>query len=90
LVVSVNLLLLIENRRLKRGNFTPEEFQNLCHNLSEKDKEKFFQGCAEYQRKLFGEAAVDRLQPKTCIRRAGHMGPCNGFPREDCLHIRLY
>jgi hypothetical protein len=45
-----------EVERLKRGDFTPEEFQNLCHNLSEDDKEKFVEGCREYQKKLFGES----------------------------------
>lgn len=49
--------------RLKEGNFTPEEFQNLCHNLcssaSEASKQAFFRGCSEYQKKLFGESAVD-------------------------------
>ena len=44
-----------EADRLRRGDFTPEEFQNLCHNFSEDDKQKFFQGCREYQKKLFGE-----------------------------------
>jgi hypothetical protein len=51
--------LVSEIERLKSGNFTEEEFQNLCHCVPEEDKEKFFQGCTEYQRKLFGVAAVD-------------------------------
>lgn len=54
----------IENevRRLKRGDFTPEEFQNLCHHRDEKPgctPEEFAAGCAEYQRKLFGGAAEE-------------------------------
>lgn len=58
----------IENevRRLKRGHFTPEEFQNLCHHLDEKpgcSPEAFAAGCAEYQRKLFGGAAWTREPP---------------------------
>lgn len=66
-----NLLLEIislhdELARLKRGDFTDEELQNLCHNLDESDYEKFCAGCTEYQRKLFGkspsdaDAAIDR------------------------------
>lgn len=41
--------------RLKDGLFTEEEFQNLCHNFSADDAERFRKGCQEYQRKLFGE-----------------------------------
>lgn len=46
-----------EITRLKRGDFTEEEFQNLCHNLSEKveDECKFKEGCIAYQKKLFGD-----------------------------------
>ena len=44
-----------EVERLKRGDFTEEEFQNLCHNFSEDDVCRFKQGCEEYQRKLFGD-----------------------------------
>ncbi len=47
--------LIEEIKRLKRGDFTEEEFQNLCHNFSEEDKDKFRQGCVDYQKKLFGE-----------------------------------
>lgn len=43
-----------EIARLKRGDFTEEEFQNLCHNFSEQDAKRFKAGCEEYQRKLFG------------------------------------
>ena len=48
--------------RLKSGEFTEEEFQNLCHGFSEADKCKFFQGCHEYQRKLFGISERDELK----------------------------
>ena len=41
--------------RLLRGDFTDEEFQNLCHNLDESDFEKFCDGCDAYQMKLFGK-----------------------------------
>lgn len=40
--------------RLKKGDFTEQEFQNLCHNFSADDVARFKQGCTEYQRKLFG------------------------------------
>jgi Tfp pilus assembly protein PilO len=43
-----------EVERLKRGDFTEEEFHNLCHNLSEDDEQRFKQGCSDYQKKLFG------------------------------------
>lgn len=46
-----------ENQRLKRGDFTPEEFQNLCHHRDEKPgctQTNFEIGCTKYQRKLFG------------------------------------
>lgn len=43
-----------EIARLKAGNFTEEEFQNLCHNFSADDACRFKKGCEEYQKKLFG------------------------------------
>ena len=51
-------ILTIEVARLKRGDFTPEEFQNLCHNLHERPvctREEFSQGCLQFQEKLFGK-----------------------------------
>ena len=47
-----------ENTRLKKGNFTPDEMQNLCHNLTTTDAQTFATGCTEYQCKLFGCAPV--------------------------------
>ena len=50
--------LTIEVARLKRGDFTPEEFQNLCHNLHERPvctRKEFAQGCLQFQEKLFGK-----------------------------------
>ena len=41
--------------------FTEEEFQNLCHNLSEDDEARFCDGCDSYQRKLFGRCRTDEL-----------------------------
>ncbi len=46
-----------EIRRLKEGNFSEEEFQNLCHGFDESDADRFALGCREYQRKLFGRCA---------------------------------
>ena len=46
--------LIAEVQRLKRGDFSQEEFQNLCHNFDESDECRFLDGCRDYQRKLFG------------------------------------
>lgn len=46
-----------EVARLKRGDFTPEEFQALCHHRDEKPgctRAEFEVGCREYQERLFG------------------------------------
>lgn len=43
-----------EIERLKSGNLTAEEFQNLCHNLTTDDRAVFEVGCREYQNELFG------------------------------------
>lgn len=51
-----------ENARLKRGDFTPEEFQALCHHRDEKPGCEFMDftnGCHEYQKKLFGQSERD-------------------------------
>ena len=56
-----------ELERVKRGDFTPEEFQNLCHNRHEKEgcsKEEFFEGCAKYQQALFGCSHVQSLHSR--------------------------
>jgi hypothetical protein len=50
-----------EIERLREGDFTEPEFQNLCHCISEEDRERFFAGCAEFQRKLFGTSDRDEL-----------------------------
>ena len=55
LMEEVNRLKL-DNERLKAGNFTEEEFQNLCHTVSvQEGRCRFEQGCTQYQAKLFGE-----------------------------------
>lgn len=50
-----------ENERLKRGEFTPEEVQNFCHNLKGTLKE-FCKGCEEYQQKLYGSSPAADLR----------------------------
>lgn len=51
-----------EVARLKSGKFTPEEFQNLCHNYSEDDYEKFCDGCDDWQKKLFGKCRSETTE----------------------------
>src|SRR5688572_30875047 len=48
------LNLINEIKRLRAGQFTEEEFQNLCHNLNTDDAGRFKTGCLAYQQKLFG------------------------------------
>ncbi len=49
-------ILLDEITRLKEGNFTPEEFHNLCHNRKPPvTREEFAEGCRWYQEQLFGK-----------------------------------
>ena len=52
--------------RLKSGDFTPEEFQNLCHsrNVNNLGMSDFCDGCDEYQRKLFGSCRSDLLHAR--------------------------
>lgn len=44
---------LCELKRYRQGRLTEDEFQNLCHNLSDEDEARFKQGCIDYQNKLF-------------------------------------
>ncbi len=56
--VGYVLTLISEVRRLKRGEFSPDEFQSLCHHRDEKPgctEIDFKNGCAEYWKRLFGE-----------------------------------
>lgn len=59
-VISTTASIIIQEQsedieRLKRGEFTPEEFQNLCHNRTVQDGyPAFIEGCANYQREMFG------------------------------------
>lgn len=44
-----------ERDRLLRGDFTAEEFQNLCHNTDiQAGFDAFANGCEAYQEKMFG------------------------------------
>lgn len=54
---------LLEIERLKEGDFTPEEFQELCHNLHDTERDgigpkTFAEGCIQYQEKLFGKSPL--------------------------------
>ncbi len=50
---DVSMLLGCVSRVLK-GQLNDEELQNLCHNLGPEDECAFKNGCAEFQKKLFG------------------------------------
>lgn len=51
-----------EIERLRKGDFTEEEFQNLCPNMDGDRFENFCNGCDLYQRKLFGKCRTDELR----------------------------
>lgn len=55
-----------EVERLKRGDFTEPEFQNLCHNFDPSDEARFEQGCLEYQAKLFGRCLLCKKKLAVC------------------------
>ena len=42
-----------ENQRILRGEFTDDELQGFCHNLSEENEVAFKAGCVAYQARLF-------------------------------------
>lgn len=53
-LLAENEQLAAEVERLKSGNFTEDEFQNLCHNEPvQSGKERFKAGCVAYCAKLF-------------------------------------
>lgn len=97
-------LLTEEVARLKAGDFTPEEFQGLCHHLDVRwtggrrcTKEEFDRGCLDYQAKLFGEdaerAEVDRLKRELteAIRTVGFAYGAEGWAHalaEGVLWVR--
>lgn len=55
--------LLSEINRLKSGDFTEEEFQNLCHKFQEDDACRFAEGCVRYNEKLFGDKSRLEVTP---------------------------
>lgn len=65
-IAGENIDLRREIERLKAGDFTPEEFQALCHNLHLKEEritpQAFCDGCEAYQVKLFGESPIANLK----------------------------
>lgn len=83
------LLLIEEIKRLKRGDFTEEEFQNLCHNMKPDDLRRFRQGCEDYQDKLFGLKKPKDEEERRALRRAyeGQTSTCcdcgDDYPKAD-------
>lgn len=81
-----------EVERLKRGEFTPDELQNLCHNLSADDACAFLRGCRAYQLQLFGrdkvKTALDQLYEEWIERN--RCRECNAWPDASGLieHLR--
>lgn len=61
-LVEKILTLTKERDRLQRGEFTSDELQNLCHNLSTVDRKAFFDGCDAEQEKLFGTCRTHELE----------------------------
>lgn len=63
-----------EIARLKRGDFTPEEFQALCHHRDERrpgcSLHEFAEGCHFYQRNLFGKSEYDHMQARAVVAEA--------------------
>lgn len=50
-------------KRLREGDFTAEEFQNLCHNKAVQEGfESFCTGCHNYQQQLFGRTYTSELK----------------------------
>jgi hypothetical protein len=65
-----NEFLTKEVARLKRGDFTPEEFQNLCHNRHDKPgctPLEFAQGCVGYNKELFGDKSCLSGSPAEAV-----------------------
>jgi len=55
-----------ENARLQAGQFTAEEFQNLCHTQAtmESRPQTFCDGCEEYHKKIFGWSPITKLKER--------------------------
>lgn len=77
--------------RLKRGDLTPEEVQNLCHNLHEKGtvtRVEFEHGCYLFQEKLFGPKGDKFI----AFRQSGEerwIGPFETGDAFDCFNRML-
>lgn len=106
LTVSDDIIALVaEVRRLRRGEFTREEFHELCHHLDKNPnctRADFESGCAAYQLKLFGPNPVpadpvphaSHVWNKTvlncCIKcEAFHGQPRSYFPCDNSLEGKL-
>lgn len=74
-----------EVERLKKGNFTEQERQNLCHNLSQDDVNNFGLGCFHYQVELFGPMQVRGLylRVRTEYLRLFTCESCGSYPEDD-------
>jgi hypothetical protein len=74
-----------EIERLKSGNFTPEELQNLCHNLSCDECKLFIKGCRDYQMKLFGYKKVRKALDELYVEWVKDFvcKECGSYPNPD-------
>lgn len=82
--------LLDELARLRRGDFTPEEFQNLCHNIPTGCAEEFCDGCEQYHQQLFGGSPITQLKYELAKLREEcelYEWFCNRLERR---HLTLY
>ncbi len=79
-----------EIERLLRGDFTPEEFQNFCHNMSEENVEKFSAGCEAYQVKLLGRCPMrEEIESLHAALRVANnaINGASPLPRVDAVAI---
>lgn len=80
-----------EVARLKRGDFTEEEFQTLCHNMKPDDLRRFRAGCEDYQAKLFGLKKPKDEAERQLLKKHydGKTSPCcecgEDYPRGDLV-----
>lgn len=81
--------LLAEIDRLKAGDFTSEEIQNFCHKISETEPVcKFADGCADYQKMLFGSAPdrEDAERFRNAVQFFADMHSHYGWYKESYVH----
>lgn len=77
-----------ELARLKRGEFKPEEIQEFCHKLPETvSAREFADGCAAYQRTLYGCAPDADRHPDSLLRQAAQQlrAAVGAFERNDAV-----